>query len=311
MVRRLHPLAVVAATVALAAAAVHAPAVAAPAARPAADEAANAAAAQAMFSRLNDARVAAGLEPYRHSPLLAEVAAGHAREIAEHNHFSHTGRDGRSAKQRMADAGYGAGRTGVRTSENFVARATVAEGFDWLMSDADHRPNMMDPRFREVGVGVAPTRYGFVWVLDFGTYDGVDEAPAAAAATDPATPAATAAPTVTAASGVTATLAVSATGSLTAAPDTTASLAVTASQPVSAAAAGDAGDAAATMGAASAAATAADARPGDIRDAAGAPDAPAAPPAAPGRTALWALLALGAVVALGFALSTRRRGDRR
>ncbi len=313
MVRRAHPLAALAATVALAAAAVGAPAAAAPAARPAADEAANAAAALAMFSRLNDARVAAGLEPYRHSPLLAAVAAGHAREIAEHNHFSHTGRDGRSAKQRMADAGYGAGRTGVRTSENFVARATVAEGFDWLMSDADHRPNMMDPRFREVGVGVAPTRYGFVWVLDFGTYDGVDEAPAAAAAaaTDPATLAATVAPTVTAASGVTATLAFSATGSLTAARDTTASLAVTASQPVSAAAADDAGDAAATTGAASAAAPAADAPAGDIRDAAGAPAAPAAPPDASGRTALWALLALGAVVAFGFALSTRRRGDRR
>ncbi|MFN8423378.1 MAG: CAP domain-containing protein [Anaerolineae bacterium] len=159
------------------AASLAAPAHARPTARPSADDAADAAAAaEAMLTKLNAARAANGLRPYRSSPLLARVAAGHAREVAEHNHFSHTGLDGRSAKQRMADAGYGAGHTGVRTSENFVARATVDEGFDWLMSDKDHRPNMLDPKFREVGVGTGKTRYGFVWVLDFGTYDGVDAA---------------------------------------------------------------------------------------------------------------------------------------
>lgn len=216
-----------------------APTAARPAERPAADEAADAAAAEGMFTRLNDARVAAGLRPYRHSPLLAEVAAAHAREVAEHNHFSHTGRDGRSAKQRMADAGYGAGRTGVRTSENFVARATVDEGFAWLMSDADHRPNMMDARFREVGVGVAPTRYGYVWVLDFGMYDGVDDVPppAAAAATTgaPEATAATSALSVTAGAAITSSAAISATAPVTAAVDAGASDVVTATDPVTAA----------------------------------------------------------------------------
>lgn len=220
---------------ALAAATAAAPVAARPAPRPAADEAANAAAAEGMLTRLNDARVAAGLRPYRHSPLLADVAAAHAREVAAFNHFSHTGRDGRSAKQRMADAGYGAGRTGVRTSENFVARATVDEGFAWLMSDADHRPNMMDARFREVGVGVAPTRYGFVWVLNFGVYDGGDDAPAAAAAavataTDAAD--ATGAVSATAASALTSSVAVSGTVPVTAAVGAAASVAVTATDPV-------------------------------------------------------------------------------
>lgn len=183
------------------AASLAAPAHARPAVHPSADDVADA--AEAMLTKLNAARAANGLRPYRSSPLLARVAAGHAREVAEHNHFSHTGLDGRSAKQRMADAGYGAGHTGVRTSENFVARATVDEGFDWLMTDKDHRPNMLDPKFREVGVGTGKTRYGFVWVLDFGTYDGVDAAVAtevtASNATTAASNATTAASNATAA----------------------------------------------------------------------------------------------------------------
>ncbi|MBK6769281.1 MAG: CAP domain-containing protein [Ardenticatenales bacterium] len=201
-----------------------------PAHRALADEAATAAAAEGMLTRLNAARTANGLRPYRSSPLLADVAAGHAREVAEHNHYSHTGLDGRSAKQRMADAGYGAGHGGVRTSENFVARATVDEGFQWLMDDPGHRPNMLDATFREVGVGAAPTRFGFVWVLDFGTYDGVDDVPAAVPVT--ATSVATAPPTAAATEVVTATAEVTSTTSLTATAALTASLPSSSTQPM-------------------------------------------------------------------------------
>lgn len=294
------------------AAPVAAPVAARPVARPVSDEAANAAAAGGMFTRLNDARVAAGLRPYRHSPLLAEVAAAHAREVAEHNHFSHTGRDGRSAKQRMADAGYGAGRTGVRTSENFVARATVDEGFAWLMSDADHRPNMMDARFREVGVGVAPTRYGFVWVLDFGTYDGVDDAPptataaAAPAATATDAAAATGGLTVTAAAAITSSVAVSGTMPVTAVAGAAASDVVSATDPVTVGAAlTDAvGTAVDTNPVAPTATPSTESEPGYA-----APTQPATPPA-PRGSLLLLVAALLTVTGLAVASSRRRLGRR-
>lgn len=198
--------------------------------RASAEEPATAAAAEDMLGRLNAARTANGLRPYRSSPLLAAVAAAHAREVAENNHYSHTGLDGRSARQRMADAGYGAGHSGVRTSENFVARSTVEEGFQWLMDDPGHRPNMLDAQFREVGVGAAPTRFGFVWVLDFGMYDGVDDlaAPTVPATVPPTLPPTLPAATVTVAAAatevVTATTAVTATALPTSTADITAGM---------------------------------------------------------------------------------------
>jgi hypothetical protein len=135
--------------------------------------------ATALIERVNQARQQAGLAPYAVNATLARAAQGHAEEIAEFSHYSHTGRDGRKAADRVRDAGYAAGREGLRVGENFVGRDSVDEGFGWLMSDPPHRANILDPDFREIGVGVGKVSYGYVWVMDLGTYAGIDEALAA------------------------------------------------------------------------------------------------------------------------------------
>lgn len=150
--------------------------------------------AEVMLTRLNEARRDSGLQPYRVNPLLTQIAFEHAREIAAHAHYSHTGRDGRRAKDRARDAGYGAGRQNVRIGENFVGRQHLDDGFQWLMDDPPHRANMLDPNYREAGVGAARISYGYIWVLDFGSYDGID---AALAQPPSATPAPTELPSAT------------------------------------------------------------------------------------------------------------------
>ncbi len=147
-------------------------ATASPAGQPAGEAAVQ---AQAMLERVNQARREAGLPVYRANALLARAAQGHAEEIATHENFSHTGLDGRNAEQRVIDAGYGAGRAGLRVGENFVGRASVDEAFGWLMSDPPHRANIVDPDYREIGIGVGTIRWGFIWVMDLGTYDGIEE----------------------------------------------------------------------------------------------------------------------------------------
>jgi uncharacterized protein YkwD len=132
--------------------------------------------ANAMVSLTNEARSQAGLEPYRVNEILSGAAQAHADEIVSSGVFSHTGADGRNARERVLGAGYGAGREGVRVGENFVARATVEEAFQWLMDDPQHRDNILHPVYREIGVGVGETSFGYVWVMDLGTYDGVDDA---------------------------------------------------------------------------------------------------------------------------------------
>lgn len=150
--------------------------------------------AEVMLTRLNEARRDSGLAPYRVNPILTQIAFEHAREIATHAHYSHTGRDGRRAKDRAQDAGYGAGRQNLRIGENFVGRQHLDDGFQWLMDDPPHRANMLDPNYREVGVGAARISYGYIWVLDFGSYDGID---AALAQPPSATPAPTEVPSAT------------------------------------------------------------------------------------------------------------------
>lgn len=160
--------------VALAAAAVLRPA---PAGAQAGDD--SVALAEVMLTRLNEVRRDNGLAPYRVNPILTRIAFEHARDIAAHTMYSHTGSDGRKAKQRAIDAGYGAGRAGLRIGENFVARQHLDDGFQWLMDDPPHRANMLDPKFREVGVGAARMSYGYVWVMDLGWYEGIDDVLAA------------------------------------------------------------------------------------------------------------------------------------
>lgn len=146
---------------------------AAPPARPLADD--SVALAEVMLTRLNEARHDSGLPPYKVNPILTAIAFGHAQEIATKTNYSHTGLDGRKPKDRALGAGYGAGRERVRIGENFVARQHLDDGFQWLMEDPPHRANMLDPDFREVGVGAAATSYGYVWVIDLGSYAGIDQ----------------------------------------------------------------------------------------------------------------------------------------
>ncbi len=103
------------------------------------------------------------------NPALANAAQHHANDMARNNYFSHTGRDGRSAWQRINNAGY----QPRRTAENIAAGGQTAEATiaQWMRSPS-HRANILNCRLHEIGVGVASeqsSRYKTYWVQDFGT----------------------------------------------------------------------------------------------------------------------------------------------
>lgn len=145
------------------------------AAQPAPDCDTAVASAATMLARTNEARATLGLPAYRANDTLTRIAFDHARDMAANRYFSHTGRDGRNEDARARDAGYGAGRQKLKVDEVFVARKDLDEAFQWLLSDPDHRPLMVHRGFVEVGSGAACTSYGHVWVMDFGTYEGVSD----------------------------------------------------------------------------------------------------------------------------------------
>lgn len=101
------------------------------------------------------------------SDKLYRAARSHARDMARRNYFEHQGRDGRSPKDRVQGEGYRLLLTGENIAFGPATAAEVVSG--WLGSPG-HCANIMDPRFREMGVAVSlgRKRGHFYWVQELG-----------------------------------------------------------------------------------------------------------------------------------------------
>jgi uncharacterized protein YkwD len=100
---------------------------------------------------------------------LIDGATGHSKDMVAHNYFSHTGSDGSNPGQRDTRAGYVWSAWG----ENIAAgQASVASVTGAWMASAGHCANIMNPRFRHVGLacvkGTSTNRYRTYWTLDLG-----------------------------------------------------------------------------------------------------------------------------------------------
>jgi len=124
-------------------------------------------------SRINQARLDEGLAPYGFSSLLAAAAQRHADDLAANQITSHTGSDGSTAAERIAEAGYAAWRWNggdLIVGENFwVGQGTIDNALAFFLEDPAHRDNILSTTYREVGIGVATDADGRTYhVLDFG-----------------------------------------------------------------------------------------------------------------------------------------------
>jgi uncharacterized protein YkwD len=102
--------------------------------------------------------------PLTLSTTLANVAFGHAADMAEHDYFEHQDLTGRSPAQRLRAVGYEEKLVGENIAYGPKSIDEVVQG--WLDSP-DHCENIMDPRFAEMGIAYAPgeaSRRGLYWV---------------------------------------------------------------------------------------------------------------------------------------------------
>ena len=135
--------------------------------------------ADTVLHLTNLERLAMGLPPLAGQGDLATAAAGHAVDMAIQDFFDHVSLDGRTPFDRITDAGYNFNAAG----ENIAAgQATPAEVVLAWMSSPGHRANILDPSFRELGVGYffelgdifpGPFGFGHYWVQNFGRRDAV------------------------------------------------------------------------------------------------------------------------------------------
>jgi uncharacterized protein YkwD len=105
-----------------------------------------------LLRRLNDLRQNAGLPPLELKDDLSQVAQAHSKFMAENNAVGHVGADGSTTRQRITNAGYGAGNP---DEVIYVGdEITFDDAVNWWMSDAAHRQVLLDPANTVVGVGI-------------------------------------------------------------------------------------------------------------------------------------------------------------
>ena len=126
---------------------------------------------EALGSAVNSYRSARGLPTVVASPTLQAAAQFMADDVARYGPpaIPHRSSDGRTARQRMADAGYPVGS--AFESEIIAWGATAPSGaMSMWLNSAPHWAELNDGRYVAAGFGVACNgAYPCVWVVTFGS----------------------------------------------------------------------------------------------------------------------------------------------
>jgi uncharacterized protein YkwD len=134
---------------------------------------------RATLCLLNNARARHGLAKLSLSRKLGRAARGHSADMARRGYFSHNSLSGASFLDRIRRAGYLRRARRWHVGENIawgVGRLATARAIvrSWMNSPG-HRANILNRRFRHVGVGItynAPVRVAgraaATYTTDFG-----------------------------------------------------------------------------------------------------------------------------------------------
>ncbi len=110
--------------------------------------------------------------PVKLSGLLANVAYGHAADMAANGYFEHRDRAGHTPAERVRAAGYREKLVGENIAYGPQTAEEVVQG--WMESPG-HCENIMDARFADMGVAFAlgkSNKRGLYWVQDLAAPDG-------------------------------------------------------------------------------------------------------------------------------------------
>lgn len=116
----------------------------------------------------NAERETYGLEPLVWNEQLAELARAHSQDMVDRGFFSHTNPDGETPFDRFKAAGI----LYTAAAENIAAgQASPKAVVDSWMNSEGHRDNILNPKLKELGVGLARGgEYGIYWTQNFVTF---------------------------------------------------------------------------------------------------------------------------------------------
>lgn len=108
-----------------------------------------------MFKLVNQERQAAGVGQLVWEENLVPVARAHAEDMWRRQYFSHISPDGADVGDRLQSANINYSLAG----ENLALAPTVATAHTGLMNSPGHRENILEGKFRKMGIGVIDNGY--------------------------------------------------------------------------------------------------------------------------------------------------------
>jgi uncharacterized protein YkwD len=110
----------------------------------------------ALLAQINSFRAAHGLVPLKVNGALVGAADRHSAQMAKLGFFSHNSANGQSFSQRIAQAYTPRGFRSWTVGENLVwggPNIGAARAFRLWLASAPHRAHLLNPRWREIGLG--------------------------------------------------------------------------------------------------------------------------------------------------------------
>ncbi len=136
---------------------------------------------EATLCLINRERVSHGERALTLNGKLQHAAQGHSESMASNDYFSHEGPGGSTPLSRMRAAGYiYSSKIGYEVGENIawgtLSLATPQAIVEAWMNSPGHRANILDPNYRDTGIGVSPHppaaraegQTGGIYTQDFG-----------------------------------------------------------------------------------------------------------------------------------------------
>jgi uncharacterized protein YkwD len=122
----------------------------------------------------NETRADHGLEPLCINPVLTRAARLHSKEMVEKDYFSHYSYDGEGVGARLRRFGYDWSVCGENIAGGYGEPGEANSIFELWINSTHHRANILDGRFRHVGVGTYTGSYkdmeGYtMYTVDFGS----------------------------------------------------------------------------------------------------------------------------------------------
>jgi uncharacterized protein YkwD len=123
-----------------------------------------------MLAEVNALRHKAGAPALRMDAALQKAAQAHAQDMLDRGFFAHKSPGNTTVRERATHAGYKWRNIGENIAEG---QMSVDEVVKTWMDSPGHRQNILEPKFREIGIGLVTGQgkdgeYRVIWVQNFG-----------------------------------------------------------------------------------------------------------------------------------------------